>query len=161
MMKKASILLLVTLISSLINIVIALAIARISVKNIYKSGAGIVTGYNGNPNLPDDAFDISQAASFFMLIRGFKDMYPETYNNIINYRIGLLSITYISTYHDYQESHRPQEFDVQIPDKRIKIFKPYEDKYYQEFITEAIDVINSYKENCNPENKMLVLFFKN
>ena len=132
--------------------------ASIFLKNIYKSGAGIITGYNGNPNLSNDIFDISQSASFFMIVRGYKDIYPEIYNNIINYKIGLLSLTCLATYHEYQESNTPQEYDVQMPDERIKIFKAYDDIYYQEFINEAINIIDSYKENCNPENKMLVLF---
>ena len=132
--------------------------ASIFLKNIYKSGAGIVTGYNGNPNLPDNIFDISQSASAALIIRGYKEIYPEIYENTVNYLIGLLSLTCIATYHEYQDSYIPQEYDVQIPDQRIKIFKPYDDIYYQEFITEAINVLDSYQENCNPENKMLVLF---
>ena len=131
--------------------------ASIFLKNIYKSGAGIVTGYNGNPNLPDEIFDISQSASAPLILGGYREIYPEIYQNTIYYLIGLFSLTCFATYHEYQDSYIPQEYDVQIPDQRIKIFKPYDDIYYQEFITEAINVLDSYKENCNPENKMLVL----
>ena len=72
--------------------------------------------------------------------------------------IGLQSITCIASYHEFQESHIPQEYDVQIADKRIKIYNPYDDIYYQEFINEAIEVLDSYQENCNPNHTMLVLF---
>ena len=72
--------------------------------------------------------------------------------------IGLQSITCIASYHEFQESHIPQEYDVQIVDKRIKLYNSYDDIYYQEFIDEAIKVFDSYKTNCNPNNTMLVLF---
>ena len=70
--------------------------------------------------------------------------------------IGLTGITCIASFHEFQESHIPQEYDVQIPDKRIKIFHPYDDTYYQTFIEEAIKVLDYYKENCNPKNKIFV-----
>jgi len=70
--------------------------------------------------------------------------------------IGLASITCIASFHEFQESHIPQEYDVQIPDKRIKIFHPYDDSYYQTFIEESIKVLDYYKENCNPKNKFFV-----
>ena len=127
-------------------------------KNAYKSGAGIIIGYNGNPNLPDDTFDISQSPSAVLSVGGYKDIYPEIYEKTVEYLIGLQGITCIATYHEFQESHIPQEYDVQIADKRVKIFNSYDDIYYQEFIDEAIKVLDTYQENCNPNNKNLVLF---
>ena len=127
-------------------------------KNAYKSGAGIIVGYNGNPNLPDELFDLSQSPSAVFGFRNFKNIYPEIYENTVKYLIGLQSITCIAPYHEFQESHIPQEYDVQIVDKRIKLYNSYDDIYYQEFIDEAIKVLNSYKTNCNPNNTMLVLF---
>ena len=139
----------------------ALSAASIFMKNAYKSGAAIIIGYNGNPNLPDDIFDISQSPSAVLGIEGFKDIYPEIYEKTAEYLIGLQSITCIASYHEFQESHIPQEYDVQITDKRVKIYNSYDDIYYQEFIDEAIKVLDSYKKNCNPKNKMLVLFSDN
>ena len=127
-------------------------------KNAYKSGAGIIVGYNGNPNLPDELFDLSQSPSAVFGFMNFKDIYPEIYENTVKYLIGLQSITCIASYHEFQESHIPQEYDVQIVDKRIKLYNSYDDIYYQEFIDEAIKVLDSYKTNCNPNNTMLVLF---
>ena len=136
----------------------AYSAASIFMKNAYKSGAGIIVGYNGNPNLPDDLFDLSQSPSAVSGVGNFKDIYPEIYENTVKYLIGLQSITCIASYHEFQESHIPQEYDVQIVDKRIKLYNSYDDIYYQEFIDEAIKVLNSYKTNCNPNNTMLVLF---
>ena len=136
----------------------ALSAASIFMKNVYKSGAGIVIGYNGNPCLPENVFDISQSPSAVLGIERYKNIFPEILEKTIEYKIGLASLTCISSYHEFQESHIPQEYDVQIPDKRIKIYHEYDDTFYQEFINESIEVLDSYKENCNPNHKMLVLF---
>ena len=136
----------------------AFSAASIFMKYVYKSGAGIVIGFNGNPKLPDNIFDISQSPSAVSGVENYVNIYPEIYKKSVEYLIGIGSITCIASYHDFQESHTPQEYDVQIADKRIKIFYPYNDIYYQEFITEAVKVLDSYKNNCNPSNKMLVFF---
>ena len=136
----------------------AFSAASTFMKNAYKSGAAIIIGYNGNPNLPDDIFDISQSASGVFGMNSYKDIYPEIYNNIVKYKMGLNSITCIASYHEFQESHIPQEYDVQIADKRTKLFNPYDDSSYQDFINEAIDGLKWYQENCNPKHEMLVLF---
>ena len=136
----------------------ALSSASIFLKNAYKSGAGILVGYNINPNFPNDTFDLGQHSSAFMGIHHYEHIYPEIYNNTYKYLIGLNGITCMASYHEFQESHIPQEYDVQFPDKRIKIYNSYEDIYYQDFINEAIEVLNSYQENCNPKHEMLVKF---
>ena len=125
-------------------------------KNAYKSGAGIIIGYNGNPNLPDDIFDISQSPSAFLGVGNYRYIYPEIFGKIEKDLIGLMGLTCIASYHEFQESHIPQEYDVQIADQRIKIFNPYDDTLYESFIEEAIKVLDYYKENCNPKNKFLV-----
>ena len=137
----------------------ALSAASVFMKSVYKSGAGIVIGYNGNPSLSDDVtFDISQSPSAVLSLGGYNYIYPDIVKKTIEYKIGLASLTCIASYHEFQESHIPQEYDVQFPDKRIKIYKEYDDASYQEFINEAIEVLDSYKENCNPNHTMLVLF---
>ena len=136
----------------------ALSSASIFMKNAYKSGAGIIIGYNGNPNLPDDIFDISQSPSPTFGINNYREIYPEIFNNTGKYGMGLLSITCMASYHEFQESYIPQEYDVQIPYKRVKLFNPYNDNFYQEFIDEAITELKWYQKNCNPNNEMLVLF---
>ena len=134
----------------------ALSAASFFMKNAYKSGAGIIIGYNGNPNLPDDIFDISQSPSAFLGVMNYKYIYPEIYEKIVRDLIGLFGLTCIASFHEFQESHIPQEFDVQIADQRIKIFNPYDDTHYNTFIEEAIKVLDNYKENCNPKNKLLL-----
>ena len=134
----------------------ALSAASIFMKNAYKSGAGIIIGYNGNPTLPDNIFDISQSPSAVFGINNYINIYPEIYAKTARDLIGLSGITCIASFHEFQESHIPQEYDVQIVDKRIKIFNPYDDTYYQTFIEEAIKVLDYYKENCNPKNKFFV-----
>ena len=126
-------------------------------KNAYKSGAAIIIGYNGNPNLPENVYDISQSPSAVFGKKRYETIYPDIYKNIEKYKIGLNTITCIASYHEFQESHIPQEYDVQFPDKRIKIYKAYDDIYYQEFIDEAIKVLNSFENNCNPNHEMLTL----
>ena len=51
--------------------------ASIFLKNVYKSGAGIIIGYDGNPNLPDDIFDISQSPSATFGFSSYEKIYPE------------------------------------------------------------------------------------
>ena len=92
-----------------------------------------------------------------MAKKRYETIYPDIYKNIEKYKIGLNTITCIASYHEFQESHIPQEYDVQLPDKRIKIYKAYDDIYYQEFIDEAIKVLNSFENNCNPNHEMLTL----
>ena len=125
-------------------------------KNAYKSAAGIIIGYNGNPTLPDNIFDISQSPSAIISLEYYKNIYPEIYEKTVRDLIGLTGITCIASFHEFQESHIPQEYDIQIPDQRIKIFHPYDDAYYQKFIEEAINVLDYYQENCNPKNKIFV-----
>ena len=81
-------------------------------KNAYKSGAGIIIGYNGNPNLSDDIFDISQSPSPVFGIYNYRNIYPEIYQNFIKYPICLSQITCMVSYHEFQESYIPQEYDV-------------------------------------------------
>ena len=135
----------------------ALSAASSFMKNAYKSGAGIIIGYNGNPNLSDDIFDISQSPTAVGGINFYKNIYSEIYNNCINYPICLYGISCMATFHEFQESHIPQEYDFQNPDERMKFYNQYDDTYYQEFINEGIKVLNKYKENCNPKHEMLVL----
>ena len=135
----------------------ALSSASIFLKNAYKSGAGILVGYNINPNFPDDTFDLGQHSSAFMGIHHYEHIYPEIYNNTYKYLIGLNGITCMASYHEFQESHIPQEYDVQTPDKIINIYNTYNEIYYQDFIKEAIKVLDWYQDNCNPDHKMLVL----
>ena len=134
----------------------AFSSANILLQNFYKSGAGITIAYNGNPILPDDIFDLGQHSSAVAGLEAFKNIYPEIYEKTKNYSIGLATITCMATYHEFQESHIPQEYDVQIADKRIKIFQAYNDALYQTFIEEAIKVLDYYKENCNLKNKYFV-----
>ena len=136
----------------------ALSSASIFMKNAYKSGAGIIVGYNGNPEISDDLYDISQSPSPVCGINYYKNIFPEIYNKTITYLFGLASITCMASYHEFQESHTPLEYEVQNPDVRIKIFHPYDDEYYQDFINEAINVLDSYKDKCNPKHQMLVSF---
>ena len=136
----------------------ALSAASIFMKNAYKSGAGIIIGYNGNPNLPDDIFDISQSPSAIFGIYNYRNIYPEIYQNFIKYPICLYSITCMASYHEFQESYIPQEYDVQNPDVRMNFYNEYDNIYYQEFINKAFEVLNSYNESCNPKHEMLVLF---
>ena len=135
----------------------AFSAASAFMKNAYKSGAGIIVGYNGNPTLPDDIYDISQSPSPVFGVNNYYTIYPEIVNNTAKYGFGLLSLTCMASYHEFQESHIPQEYDVQNPDKRVKLFNPYDDSYYQDFINEAIIVLESFKNNCNPKHPMLVL----
>ena len=65
----------------------------------------------------------------------------------MKYLMGLATITCMASYHEFQESHIPQEYYVQISDKRVKLFTPYNDNIYKEFIKEAINELNWYKDN--------------
>ena len=136
---------------------LAFSAASLFLKNIYKSGAGIIVGFNGNPHL-HEIFDISQSPTAVLGVEEYQDVYPEIAKKTIEYKIGLSSLSCIPTYHEFQESHIPQEYDVQTPDKRTTIYNAYSDALYQEFIDEAIEVLDSYKEECNPNHTMLVLF---
>ena len=98
----------------------AFSAASVFMKNVYKSGAGIVIGYNGNPNLPDNIFDISQSPSGVMGLNGYKNVYPENYEIISKYGIGLSSMTCIATFHEFQESHIPEEYDKVFPRKKTR-----------------------------------------
>ena len=135
-----------------------LSAASAFLKNIYKSGAGIIVGFNGNPSLSDDIFDISTSPSAIFGINNYQNIYPDEINNIALSGIGLLTLTCIATFHEFQESHIPQEYDVQIADRRIKLYNPYTDEKYQDFINEAKVIFEEFKEKCNPKHDMLALF---
>ena len=76
----------------------AFSSASVFMKNAYKSGAGIIIGYNGNPNLPDDIFDLSQSPSLFYGIEEFQNIFPEIANKILRNSIGLKKITSMESF---------------------------------------------------------------
>ena len=136
----------------------SLSAASFFLKNIYKAGIGITVGFNGNPEISDDLFDISTSASAVLGMNGYYYLYPDEVLKMAEYKIGINSLTCIASYHDYQESHIPQEYDIQIADARIKIYNPYTDDDYQKFIDESLPIFEYYKDNCNPNHTMLILF---
>ena len=98
----------------------ALSSASVFMKNAYKTGAGIIVGYNGNPTLPDDIFDISQSSSPLFGLDNYYTIYPEIVDNTAKYGFGLVSIICMASYHEFQESHIPQEYKNK--NKKLYIF---------------------------------------
>ena len=71
---------------------LAFSAASLFLKNIYKSGAGIIVGFNGNPHL-HEIFDISQSPTAVLGVEEYQDVYPEIAKKTIEYKIGLSSLS--------------------------------------------------------------------
>lgn len=130
------------------------------IKQTQLKGGAIIVGYGGNPNL--DIFDASQNPSTVISTRdskndnlsqdieklGFTLRYPITeeydHNDIMLY------------YKAFTDHETPLGYKTLNIDERIDIYNNYDDSQYDNFITNAIQIFEKYKNRCNPSNFRLL-----
>ena len=129
------------------------------IKNLQESGNAIIVGYNGNPSVTKkhDKFDSSQAPSYV-------SSFPNDTNviNLSKYGIIAIGITFAETFNDSyvnkEKTPIPREYIINPIDERSNIYGKYFDNRYDEFINEAKRIFKKYKNECNPDNKNMVLY---
>ena len=80
----------------------------------------------------------------------------KEYNNLKKKGFEIY-IPYAEAFENIQGDKYPMAFIPNGVDEVTDIIHSYDDKYYDEFIDVANTIFNKYKENCNPDNKYLLL----
>ena len=131
------------------------------IKDLQESGNAIIVGYNGIPSeeRKKDKFNGSQSpSSVFELEKQF----PNNINmkTLLKYNITMRATFFFSYNESYQNNsifHSPREYIINPIDERSNIFGRYDDSRYDEFINESKIIFNKYKNECNKDNKNLLL----
>ena len=131
------------------------------IKDLQESGNAIIVGYNGIPSeeRKKDKFNGSQSpSSVFELEKQFpNDINMKT---LLKYNITMRATFFFSYNESYQNNsifHSPREYIINPIDERSNIFGRYDDSRYDEFINESKIIFNKYKNECNKDNKNLLL----
>ena len=131
------------------------------IKDIQESGNGIIIGYNGNPSnkKKKDKFNSSQSPSSMDILE-FNFSQDE---NILFLKLFNLSL-FVTLEESYDDSylnnnilHIPREFLINLIDERSNIYGEYFDEKYFDFVNYGLNIVNKYKNECNFENKNLLL----
>ena len=119
------------------------------IKGFQNIGGAIIVGYFGNPKIEGtDLFDSSQSDSAIKEINKiFGDFIVKT-------------ITTQEIFDEYKDENPiPREYTFNPVDFRVDIYSKYSDDIYDNFITEAKNIINKFKnENyCNSKNGKFII----
>ena len=128
--------------------------ASILIKGLQETGGAIIVGYNGNPE-NKDIFDGSQSTT---TISNLND--TLYYNNLKNLGYIISGFPLFESFNYTYKSEKviPREYTIEQVDKRVDIYKSYDDSLYQLFIDTGKNIINDFNNNiCNPNNKRLLL----
>ena len=126
------------------------------VKAFQNTGGAIIVGFNGNPKIKGTyEFDGSQSSS------SVNPFMSEEYYSLENLGYHVYGITYSESYDDsYQIKNKapiPREYAVDLVDRRVPIYEQYSDEIYQKFISQARIIFDEFENNCNKNNKKLIL----
>ena len=131
------------------------------IKDLQESGNAIIVGYNGIPSKEreKEKFNGSQSPSS---VYSLDQKYPKDINirNLLKYNITMRATFYASYNESYQNNsifHIPREYLINPIDERSNIFGRYDDSRYNEFINQSKIIIDKYKNECNKDNKNLLL----
>ena len=119
-------------------------------------GAGIVTGYFGNPKQNNIPFDSGQSSSSIFDNQTLYSISPNGYKHLHDKYNITLKMPGNQNFFDDLNLNIPLEYLVTPVDERVKIFHHYKDSIYISFIEEAKKIFDKYKIKCNPRNKKLV-----
>ena len=134
-----------------------LKISSVFLKIFQYYGAGIVTGFFGNPNENNIPFDSAQSSTFHKHFFDFLISSPRGYQQINEkYNITIKMPETEFLYPD-KDIKNPLEYSVTPVDERVELFEYFNGNNYQNFIDEAKKIFEKYKTQCNPKNKKLVL----
>ena len=129
--------------------------ASILIKGLQETGGAIIVGYNGNPK-NNETFDSSQSTSTISILND-----TIYYNNLKNLGYMIRGFPLFESFNYSYQSEKviPREFTIEQVDKRVDIYKIYDDSLYNLFINTGKNIINDFNNNniCNPNNKRLLL----
>ena len=131
----------------------SISATSIFLKGLQQTGGAIIVGYFGNPKIKNVTRDSSINYSGAFL-----------YSHIIPFinlnESGLMthgpSFEFYS--YDYQQNNPiPLEYISYPVDEHVNIYEPYSDSIYEKFIKEANRIFKKYENECNKDNKLLLL----
>ena len=119
------------------------------IKGFQKIGGAIIVGYFGNPKIQGtDLFDSSQSDSaIYQTNKIIGDFIVET-------------VTSQEIFDDYKgENPIPREYTFNPVDFRVDIYSKYSDDIYNNFIEEANNIFNKFKDEnyCNSKNEEFII----
>ena len=135
--------------------------ASLFIQYLQRIGGGIITSYLGNPNRNNTFFDISQSPSPVFTHNILKIFSPDNYNNLLNMNeedenSWTIQIPGIQSFYDIEDYNNSLEYEVIGPDISSNIYVNFDEEKYDRFIHRATEILNQYKNECNPNNKNLI-----
>ena len=119
------------------------------IKGFQNLGGAIIVGYFGNPKIKGvSLFDSSQSDSAILKI-----------DKVIGEFI-VKTITTQEIFDDYKEENPiPREYSFNPVDFRVDIYSKYSDIIYNDFIKEANNIFNKFKDGnyCNSKNEKFIV----
>ena len=130
--------------------------ASLFIKLMQYYGGGITVGYFGNPKEENIPFDSSQSPSGIFLNDSLYRISNE-YKELFEKYGFIMELSSFQIFFNKYNMKIPLEYEVSPVDEIIKYYKFYSDENYNEFIYLSKNILNKYKNKCNPKNKKLLL----
>ena len=129
--------------------------ASLYIKYLKENGGGIITSYLGNPNKPNEIFDISQSPSP-VFTSSIIQIFSDHYNTLLSENECELQFPGIQTFYNSSNVNIPLEYEISVPDEKSEIYEYFDENNYQKFVDKAKTIFEKYINECNPENKNLL-----
>ena len=135
--------------------------ASLFIQYLQRIGGGIITSYLGNPNRKDKFFDISQSPSPVFSHNILKIFSPDNYNNLLKMNeedenSWTIQIPGIQSFYDIEDYNNSLEYEIIGPDISSDIYVNFDEEIYDRFINRANEILEQFKNECNPNNKNLI-----
>ena len=133
------------------------SVGSILIKYFKKAGAGIVAGYMGNPSKKNFYFDSSESNSIPFSSKEIS-YFSESHKKLEEkFSFKFESLPAIQIFFDYNINNFPLEYELGLVDEKLEIYEIFDKYNYQRFIEESKNIFEKYKNNCNFNNKNLLL----
>lgn len=129
------------------------------VQKMKELGNAIIVGFDGNPYTENTNFDAGQSCSSVLSSEVMISALPEVEEL---YELGFtMSLTFIESYSNNYKFNEviPMEFMKYPIDDRFEYYGQFDETdedLFDKFTTKGLEIIEKYKEKCNPQNDRLV-----
>ena len=133
--------------------------AAIFLKYLQYYGGGITVGFFSHPNVSKTDFDSGISPSLIFDSYRLQILSPEGYKPFSEqYTNIMLQIPGIQTFYDPNNLSVPLEYEVTPVDEVANIYAQLDDskQNYDIYVNKALEILDKYKNECNPNNKKLV-----
>ena len=125
-------------------------------------GGGITVGYFAHPDISKPFFDSGLSPSPIFDHLRLQIFSPEGYKQFYQSSNIVFQVPGVQTFYNPNNMSVPLEYEFTPVDEIVDIYEVNINyKYnYDIFVNKSLEIINKYKEECNPNNTKLVLVSK-